>query len=114
MSIRPDDVYDTGVIQPYGVRAVSPVDRARHTIDPFIRAIRPAGSGMAPGVTIDGALGMMQANPMPLAGGLGVVQANLMPLAGGLGQGISSRDFVVGLGGVALGILAAWGLSKVL
>lgn len=48
MTIRPDEVVRSGIIQPFGVRATSPVAFARHEIDPFIRAIRPMASEYEP------------------------------------------------------------------
>src|SRR3990172_4338804 len=39
--MRPDMVWDTGVWEPYPIRQRNPVDIARHTIDPFIGAVRP-------------------------------------------------------------------------
>ncbi len=122
MSIRPDDIVRSGIIQPFGVRATSPVAFARHEIDPFIRAIRPMGP-QAGGVTLDGALGITTISPMPLAGVgaglgaisaqpaamLGMVQANPMPLAG-YGQAASStteKIMYVG-GGLLVGALIGW------
>jgi hypothetical protein len=48
MHWRPDAITRTGVIQPMFVRQVSPVDMARHTIDPFINSVRGAGPAVAP------------------------------------------------------------------
>lgn len=46
--MRPDVVIRTGVIEPFWTRVVSPVDVARHTIDPFIESVRPRGPAVAP------------------------------------------------------------------
>lgn len=48
MHLRPDEVYRTGVIQPFWTRVLSPVDIARHTIDPFIASVRGPGPAVAP------------------------------------------------------------------
>lgn len=48
MHWRPDAVMKTGVIEPMWVRQVSPVDMARHTIDPFIDAVRGRGPAVSP------------------------------------------------------------------
>jgi len=48
MHWRPDAITRTGVIQPMWVRQVSPVDMARHTIDPFIASVRGAGPAVSP------------------------------------------------------------------
>jgi hypothetical protein len=45
---RPDGVERTGVIEPYDIQRYSPVDVARHTIDPFINGVRPPGPAVAP------------------------------------------------------------------
>lgn len=46
--MRPDVVIRTGVIEPFWTRMVSPVEVARHTIDPFIASVRPIGPAVAP------------------------------------------------------------------
>jgi hypothetical protein len=48
MHWRPDAITRTGVIEPMFVRQVSPVDMARHTIDPFIASVRGAGPAVSP------------------------------------------------------------------
>lgn len=48
MHMRPDAVIKTGVIEPYWIRQVSPVDVARHTIDPFIASVRGPGPAVSP------------------------------------------------------------------
>lgn len=48
MHWRPDAIIKTSVIQPMWVRQVSPVDMARHTIDPFIASVRGAGPAVSP------------------------------------------------------------------
>lgn len=48
MHWRPDAVTRTGVIEPMWVRQVSPVDMARHTIDPFIASVRGRGPAVSP------------------------------------------------------------------
>jgi len=48
MHWRPDAITRTGVIEPMWVRQVSPVDMARHTIDPFIASVRGRGPAVAP------------------------------------------------------------------
>jgi hypothetical protein len=45
---RPDAITRTGVIEPMWIRQVSPVDMARHTIDPFIASVRAPGPGVSP------------------------------------------------------------------
>jgi hypothetical protein len=45
---RPDAITRTGVIEPMWIRQVSPVDMARHTIDPFIASVRGAGPAVSP------------------------------------------------------------------
>lgn len=101
MTIRPDEITRSGTIQPFGVRVTSPVDFARHEINPFINAIRPSGSNMV--ATIDGP-------------GLGIVSPEVIR---SLGQesGTGSKDYskyYYGIGGVVLGVLAGWMVSKVL
>ena len=44
MAIRPDDIYRTGVIQPFNVVSQSPVTYAREEVAPWIEAVRPEGS----------------------------------------------------------------------
>lgn len=46
--MRPDVVIKTGIIEPFWTRVVSPVDVARHTIDPFIASVRGSGQAVAP------------------------------------------------------------------
>jgi hypothetical protein len=46
--MRPDVVIRTGIIEPFWTRVVSPVDVARHAIDPFIESVRPRGPAVAP------------------------------------------------------------------
>jgi len=48
MHLRPDAVIRTGVIQPFWTRVLSPVEIARHTIDPFIASVRGPGPAVAP------------------------------------------------------------------
>lgn len=48
MHWRPDAVMKTGVIEPMWIRQVSPVDMARHTIDPFIDSVRGRGPAVSP------------------------------------------------------------------
>jgi hypothetical protein len=48
MHWRPDAITRTGVIEPMWIRQVSPVDMARHTIDPFINSVRGAGPAVSP------------------------------------------------------------------
>lgn len=48
MHWRPDAITRTGVIEPMWPRQVSPVDMARHTIDPFIDSVRGRGPAVAP------------------------------------------------------------------
>jgi hypothetical protein len=48
MHWRPDAITRTGVIQPMWARQVSPVDMARHTIDPFIASVRGPGPAVSP------------------------------------------------------------------
>lgn len=48
MHWRPDAITRTGVIEPMWIRQVSPVDMARHTIDPFITSVRGRGPAVAP------------------------------------------------------------------
>jgi hypothetical protein len=48
MHWRPDAVTKTGVIQPMWIRQLSPVDMARHTIDPFIASVRGPGPAVNP------------------------------------------------------------------
>lgn len=48
MHWRPDAVIKTSVIEPMWIRQVSPVDMARHTIDPFIASVRGAGPAVSP------------------------------------------------------------------
>lgn len=45
---RPDAITRTGVIEPMWIRQVSPVDMARHTIDPFIESVRGRGPAVSP------------------------------------------------------------------
>lgn len=45
---RPDAITRTGVIEPMWIRQVSPVDMARHTIDPFINSVRGPGPAVSP------------------------------------------------------------------
>jgi hypothetical protein len=45
---RPDSVIRTSVIQPMWTRFISPVDIARHTIDPFIASVRGPGPQVVP------------------------------------------------------------------
>jgi len=48
MHWRPDAITRTGVIEPMFVRQVSPVDMARHAIDPFIQSVRGMGPAVSP------------------------------------------------------------------
>lgn len=48
MHWRPDAITRTGVIQPMWVRQVSPVDMARHTVDPFLASVRGPGPAVSP------------------------------------------------------------------
>lgn len=48
MHWRPDAITRTGVIEPMWVRQVSPVDMARHTIDPFLASVRGRGPAVSP------------------------------------------------------------------
>jgi hypothetical protein len=48
MHWRPDAVIKTSVIEPMWIRQVSPVDMARHTIDPFIASVRGPGPAVSP------------------------------------------------------------------
>jgi hypothetical protein len=45
---RPDQVIRTSVIEPYDIQRYSPVEVARHTIDPFIYGVREPGPAVAP------------------------------------------------------------------
>ncbi len=101
MSIRPDEVIRSGIIQPFGVRSVDPVTFARHEIDPFIQAIRPGGPNSG-GVTMDGALGITTATRMPLAGAFGA------------GEDSKAKYKMMGAGaaGAVLGALATWLLLR--
>jgi hypothetical protein len=101
MNVRPDDVYDTGVIQPYGVRATSPVARAQHAIDPFIEAIRPVGATPAGVRMVNGHLGIVTADNMPLFGALGQTDTKM-------------TKWYFGAGGLVLGLLAGWGISRMM
>jgi hypothetical protein len=106
MTIRPDDVIRSGIIQPFGVRATSPVAFARHEIDPFISAIRPTG---------------MTATGAHLLGsrGLGIVGPEVLRT---LGQqtpeervkSLETQRWMFGAGGVVLGLLSGWLLSRML
>lgn len=49
--VRPDSITRSGIVQPYGVRAESPVNYARGQIDAFVNAVRDTGSQM---VNMDG------------------------------------------------------------
>ena len=103
MTIRPDEVIRSGIVQPFSVRSMDPVAFARHEIDPFINAIRPHGP-MSP-VTMDGALGIVSPE---------VIRS----LSGGFGQDASveaqvgKAQFAFGVGGftggLLLGALATW------
>ncbi len=108
MTIRPDEVIRSGIIQPFSVRSMDPVTFARHEIDPFINAIRP----MCPqsgGVTIDG------------ASGLGIVSPEVIRSLSGFGQengngNANNIKLTFGIGGLAggliLGALGAWLLLR--
>jgi hypothetical protein len=121
MTIRPDDIIRSGIVQPFGVRATSPVAFARHEIDPFIRAIRPMGPE-AGGVTMDGALGITTVANMPRVGFgaysaqrmplLGMVQANPMPLAGFGALSESTKQYLFAGGGLAVGLLIGFFLGR--
>lgn len=120
MTVRPDDIVRSGIIQPFGVRATSPVAFARHEIDPFIRAIRPMGPE-AGGVTMDGALGITTVANMPRVGFgaysaqraplLGMVQANPMPLAG-FGLTETTKKYLFAGGGLAVGLLIGFFVGR--
>jgi hypothetical protein len=43
MDIRPDVITRTGVIQPYSVRDIPPMDVARHSVQAFESTARPPG-----------------------------------------------------------------------
>ncbi len=98
MTIRPDDVIRSGIIQPFGVRATNPVAFARHEIDPFIQAIRPMASQYAP-VRMDGSLGIVTTQNMPLMG-LGAMAA------------ADKTKYLWAAGGVALGVLGGFFLGR--
>ena len=99
MTIRPDEVIRSGIIQPFSVRSMDPVAFARHEIDPFINAIRPHGP-MSP-VTIDGSLGIVSPEVIRSLSGFGQENGN--------GNDIKLTFGLGGLaGGMVLGALAAW------
>lgn len=51
MPPRPDAVIRSSIIEPYFIQQISPVEAARHTIDPFIYGIRPPGPSVEPELT---------------------------------------------------------------
>lgn len=107
MTIRPDEVIRSGIVQPFSVRSMDPVAFSRHEVDPFISAIRPGGPHSG-GVHMDGSLGIVTANRMPLAG-FGAVDPNASP---DVKKKINTARAVFGVGGIALGALGAWLLIK--
>jgi hypothetical protein len=84
MTIRPDEITRSGIIQPFGVRHTDPVAFARHEIDPFINAVRASGSNI-------------------------VAEGN----GNGNGNGKNDKWYYMA-GGVVLGALAGWAFTKVL
>jgi hypothetical protein len=103
MTIRPDDITRSGIIQPFGVRATDPVAFARHEIDPFIQAIRPTGMNAA-GVHIlnGGGIGGFD-GAMIQGGGLGIVTAEPRTALQGSGLGIVTAQPRTALQGSGLG-----------
>jgi hypothetical protein len=103
MTIRPDDIVRSGIIQPFTVRGMDPVQFARHEIDPFINAIRPEGG------TLGAHFGATVAQRVP--GAIGVSSVQDMPLFGRtqkhLGQATEDKNtkFFFLAGGTAAGIL---------
>ena len=109
----PGGIVRSGIIEPIGVRSVSPVTRAREAINPFIEAIRPTGSHVVPGFTmVSGALGARTIAPVSLVGddGLGIVTVQDMPLAD-FGQ-IDRKSYLYGVGGLVLGLISGYLLSR--
>lgn len=103
MTIRPDEVIRSGIVQPFSVRSMDPVAFARAEINPFINAIRPGGPHSG-GVTMDGSLGIVSPEVIRSLSGFGQdasVEAQV---------GKTRLMFGVGgfAGGVLLGALATW------
>jgi hypothetical protein len=105
MTIRPDEITRSGIIQPFGVRHTDPVAFARHEIDPFINAVRASGSNIV--ATIDGP-GLGLVSPVAVRS-LGQDEGN----GNGNGNGKNDKWYYMA-GGVVLGALAGWAFTKVL
>lgn len=106
--VRPDNITRSGIIQPFSVRAMDPVQYARAEINPFINAIRPQGA------TINGGLGLGIVSPEVIRS-LG--QASTPEMAEQIRQQEARRTRikagVVGAAlGVAAGVLGAWLVMK--
>lgn len=95
--IRPDNIMRTGVIQPFPVASMDPVQYARAEINPFIEAIRPAGTQLE---------------------GLGIVSPTRVPtLRGDVASDAEAKvklAFGVGgfTGGLIIGALVMWFLKR--
>jgi hypothetical protein len=122
MMIRPDGIVRSGIIQPFSVRSMDPVQFARHEIDPFINAIRPGaaqymdGGGGGNGVNLGSHFGATVAQQVP--GAIGITRVQDMPLFGRtqkhLGQAIEDKNtkFFFLAGGTAAGILVGFLLGR--
>jgi hypothetical protein len=114
----------SGIIQPFNVVSQNPVAYARQEINPFIKAIRPTGSGI---VTMDGGLGIVNPEVIRTISGLG---DEAMPSPGELqpspvpyadyyamrekADKYSTHRWMFLAGGLIAGLVGGWAASKLL
>jgi len=117
MLVRPDDIYKTGVIQPFNVVSQSPVAFARKEIDPFIQAIRPEGTTYVPSGTYDG-LGIVSPEVIRTlgcsAGGCGRSFGTAEEDAAKAAAKFKNQRWYYGVGGLVLGVAAGFFIGKML
>ncbi len=108
MQVRPDDIYRTGVVQPFNVVSQSPVRFARNEVVPFINAVRPGSVSVSSGGNAS-SLGIVSPEVLRTLGCAGGT-------CGALGQTAEEKykaqRWYFGVGGVVLGALAAWAVGR--
>ena len=108
MTIRPDDIYRTGVIQPFNVVSQSPVSYARQEIAPFVEALRPEGSLIA-----EGNLGIVSPEVLRTLSSAGLGQESIVKqIATKQIAELETQRWYFGVGGVVLGLAAGFALGK--
>lgn len=100
ISIRPDDVYRTGVIQPFSIMNSTAGQQAQNTIAQFIQTARPQGAHIG----LDGA-------------GFGLVTPEVIRTLGAAEEEKKKAEtakYYWGVGGILLGILGGVFIGKAL